>query len=287
MKIYCHWDADGITAGVLFMKAYPEYEPYFPESKEFGDTTNWIKGDVMVDMKPIDSNIEGLVIDHHPGHSEDKKYKLIFGEKPASVLVYEFVNDRLDVDDRWKVVIGAVGDMSADKIPSEIWREYPDLLKTEGYSQKFFQLSPCINAYTRQGAYYEAFQKLYNAKTWDDILYDDEVKMMKQKVNDEMNRVMEECNRYIFDNITFVDFESDYDIGGYLASRLGRNRPIVVFNRKTKSGSVRGYLCPYIKEELEKELTDRIVIGGHTQAMGYSIQSEEDVEIIKHVLKRI
>ena len=70
MKIHCHDDADGVTA------AYFASFTYNPEKilvkTEFGSIDDWTDGDVMVDMRPADPNIIGIVYDHHPNHPEQR-----------------------------------------------------------------------------------------------------------------------------------------------------------------------------------------------------------------------
>lgn len=285
-KIHCHTDADGITSGVLYALAHPDVTPIF--SDIFGDTSNWEKGDVMVDMVPNNPDIEGIVIDHHLGHYEDRKYDLHWDDTvPASVLVYNLYRDMLPQEDLFKIVVGCVGDVSPESIPTEIWKEYPELLDLDEYDTPiFFKLSSCINAYCRLDKYYEAFQKLLEVKSPLDLLTDKDILKYKQIINKEVRKITNEVPVYHYDHVKFLEYESDYKIGGYLAARIGTKLPTIVYNSKTKSGSIRGYLCSYIKEVLEESIED-ITIGGHPSAMGFTLKNEEDIEKVKKVLKEL
>jgi len=286
VKCRIHDDSDGITGGVLYKKAHPETEIEIPN--EFGDTSDWQSGDVMIDMVPTCSDIEGIVIDHHLGHSDNRKYTLHWSsEVPASVIVYNLYKDNIPDDDKWKVVVGCVGDVSPESIPIEIWEMYPELLDIDMYDNPmFFSLSPCINAYCRVGKYYEGFQKLYEVKDPLDLLSDKEIAKYKRLISKEVQTIISEMPVHHYDHVTLLEYESDYSIGGYLAAKLGPKIPVVVYNSKSKSGSIRGYLCSYIKDILEKSIED-IVIGGHPSAMGFTLQNEDDIEIVKKVLKEI
>ena len=265
-----HFDADGISGGVLYKKTHPDVSIIFPST--FGGTQDWQDGDVMIDMCPDNPNVKGLVIDHHMGHSPDRKYKLIHEEYPASLITYNYVREDLKDEDRWKVVVGAVGDVSPEYIPIEIWEDYNYLLDTDEWDlPMYLRLSSPINSFCRAGKYMKAFDKLYEAKEPMDLITDPEIIKMKKEINKEFRRIREEGHIKHFKHIFLWEYESDYNMGGYLAARLGNQtkHTVIVLNRKTGGGSIRGVLASMIQSKLEG-----IQIGGHPGVMGMHLKDE-------------
>lgn len=270
--IFTHWDSDGISGGVLYKKTHPDCSINFPSI--FGGTEGWQDGDIMVDMCPNDPNVKGLVMDHHPGHKSIRNYQLIYAEYPASLIVYNHVREELKEEDKWKVVVGLQGDVSPEFTPNEIWEDYNYLLDTDEWDLPLYmRLSSPINSFCRAGKYMKAFDKLYNAKKPMDLITDPEIVKMKKEINKEFRRIRDEGKIRHFKHVWLWEYESDYNMGGYLAARLGNQtkHTIIVLNKKSGGASIRGVLASLIKSKLPD-----IQIGGHPIAMGMHLKSMEE-----------
>ncbi len=196
VTVATHHDADGIASLCLFIEAQSAHIEYeFPD--EFGGTTE--DTDVVLDMTP-DPEFGGKVIDHHPQHEdeEDRNYELFFGHKPASILTLEKYRDKIDRNEYWKVMTGAVGDMAPEKVPSYVWREEPSLLDTisyfKGYSgddkisfrlPKFKKLSSGINSLCKIDMPEKAVNVLHRSDSPDDLIYNKECENARSEVRKE------------------------------------------------------------------------------------------------------
>ena len=292
-----HRDSDGITSAVLLNKIGILNGVFFPET--FGDyiSSNGKKATLMTDMIPIDSNIDIIVIDHHPDHPENHKYKLIFDAVPASLIVWRLVKHRLKPEDYWKVVVGLAGDGQPELTPIEIWEKYPILVEewgsiSESYGRIWHNaypiyqlLSSYINAPCRMGLPAIAFKALNDADTPLDILMNKELKSAKEEIKKEVSRVIKEYPAITIKSITLWIIESDYSIG-FLASRLesSRGKTTIVYNKKNKTFSVRGSLATYIKHYFNKH---GIKAGGHAGFVGGNLNEEQDEHDLINVIRKI
>ena len=116
IRVSSHSDADGVYSTSLLATIFPIEEVVFPDV--FGEV---LDEDVVLDQVPIKPEYSGIVIDHHPQHLERRKYTLVLGDSPTSVVVYDLFKDKIKKEDLWKVIGGAVGDGQGETIPEEIW----------------------------------------------------------------------------------------------------------------------------------------------------------------------
>jgi len=282
MKIHCHDDADGVTA------AYFASFTYNPEKilvkTEFGSVDEWTDGDVMVDMRPADPNIIGIVYDHHPNHPEQRKYKLVWDVVPASLIVYKRFIDEIPVQVRWKLAIGLGGDNSLNLMPPELYKQEPQLLyKIKTYSAMSYGsmhisyypvyklLSSYVNSLLRIRKHKEALELLAFSQRPLDIINHPEANEAREKVREEVKRIMTNCELFNLKDIHVIIFESDYKLTGYLATVLEASKDIagstaIAINRKDGSMSVRGDLADYI-QMLVKDLP-YVQIDGHAGFKG-------------------
>lgn len=284
-----HHDADGIASGVLLCKGLglksKDVTLHFPEA--FGDVTN---EDYVCDMCPIDPTYKGIVYDHHPGHPSKKKrnYKLIHGDVPAGVVVFNKFKNKIPKKDWWKVVCSAVGDMQPESIPLEIFREFPNLLNKQEYLRNnwgndepplrlrtFNLLSSPINALTRFGELKQAFDLLYNVKSPEALINNPIVAKYKRKQKAEVNKIYKAWGDSlprplsIKELFLFAVIDSDLPMHGYMASKLHGSADdditTIVLNLRTGALSIRGMLTNIVKDEFNK---NGIESGGHAYASG-------------------
>jgi len=118
-KLALHDDADGVTSAVLMSYVFKINKVWAPDDfgewpvapyKVQGQEQLELPPDVCVDMVPANPEWVGLAIDHHPNHPPEGKrsYQLIYGEAPASVIVYTLFKELIPQEHRWKVVVGCL-----------------------------------------------------------------------------------------------------------------------------------------------------------------------------------
>jgi hypothetical protein len=281
-KIFCHHDADGLTSAYLTSFGVPEPEIIVVE--KFGDTSKWVKGSYMVDMKPDDPNIEGIVIDHHPDHPSlaERKYSLTWETKPASILCWQKFKDSIPKSQWWKTVIGAVGDGQAEKIPFEIWNECPALMQYTNtfishsygewkvsYRPVYQLLSSGINAFARYGDYNTPLKIMEKCKTPFDLISNSQVNMQKSKLSNtksgDFAKVLQDARVYPLNNLTYIVYNSpNIRLSGYIASVIQSNKDVIcalAVNEDNGSLSLRGDNANYIKGILSK--LDYVTVDGH------------------------
>ena len=301
MKIATHSDADGVTSAVLLVKGLKleegEYTVRFPE--KFGDVRD---EDYCLDMRPIDPDYEGTVIDHHPCHSEDRKYTLIHGDVPASRLVYDQVKNDLTEKDDWKVVVGVSGDGQPEVTPNEIWERHPELFDEvvsiylkygiesmmSVYPNRVFSLlSSYINSACRLFKPEIAFGVLKDATDVYDVINNAHLINFKKKLYMIRKGVLENLEQVIQTrNFCFVMYSADARIEGVIASKIQQEIPktIIALNQKTMSGSIRGVLSNWLVEKMNMI---GIESGGHAGYAGFSITSSAQIELIKKLIRKI
>jgi len=296
-KLAVHDDADGISSGILLTYVFKTHEVMSPDV--FGEVED---SNVCVDMKPLDPNWEGLCFDHHPGHPDekDRKYKLVWGDEPATKIVYDLFKDYIPEKHHWKMAIGTSGDGRKEIIPLEIWRRFPMLLSNvnatyERYSKLTMYPLPMhlkvvsgINACCKiPGKWYTAYQVLRAAEDPLDVLYDDAINLARKLVSEERKRCIKE-----YDIIDLNDFiriwpiESEYKIERGLAWRAEQTdqKTTIVINLKRSSLSIRGVLAELIYQTLQKEGYD---VGGHPGFGGGFLKETQDWKTLIRELKKI
>jgi len=303
-----HHDADGIGAAVLLAKGlgleHSEVTVHFPEG--FGENHG---EDYMVDMKPADPDFEGIVYDHHPGHPKKKnrKYKLIWDNVPAGVVVYNKHKDTIPIEDRWKVVVSAMGDVSPESIPLSVFKENPELLfeqvwvtnnnwgedKPPLQLRKLEQLSSRINAVSRMGELKLAFDILFKATSVDSLLNNKICLQHVKKQNTVVNSIYKKWKDnelpkpvIIKGMFLFAIIDTPMPFQGYcstsLSNKLGMTT--VVLNSSTGNISIRGKFTNIVKEGIAKS---GVTAGGHSVASGGSLPDGMDYAAFQNILEGI
>jgi len=316
LRICSHHDADGVTAAVLLSKVFYVDLVSFPE--KFGDysyvstTTEKYETDVALDLgPPLDSNFKGLIIDHHPQTKEylesmvRKKKKnivdrILYDEVPTSAIVYRLFEDDIPKEDRWKVACGCVGDGQAEKIPVQIWHEYPELLETRGNIYQSYgkykeypypiykQLSSPINATCRIGDPNTAFEILYRAKTPRDLIHNpafiNDQNLLTEEIKNIFKEGLEEYN--IRHYLAVVVINSNKKLASRICSSLNsmnNNKTWIVINKGLGDISIRGDLAAYVGMFLKDE---GINCGGHYGYYGGELGEDQTEEDIIRILRR-
>ena len=251
-------------------------------------------------MRPDNPNIIGTVIDHHLDHPsfDKRKYKLIWDNVPASLIVWREFKDEIPQREWWKTVIGVVGDGQPNTIPFEIWNTSPELLmeiKTFGrmsYGKWQFSLHPVysllsspINAFARFGDFETPLRIIKNAKSPFDIVENREAKSKKKELSDTFDSVFSNSRMYNFKNLTVVIFNSPKArLSGYIASSIlsSSKGTVMAINEENGRLSVRGDLTNYYQGKL-KDL-DYISFSGHDGFMGGRLTDSPD-RLLKDLMK--
>lgn len=292
-KIHFHHDADGLVSAYMTSFAYPNAKLVC--AKEFGDITGVNDGDIMVDMKPKESSKNITVIDHHPNHPSvsERKYKLTFDNKPASILCWEKFKDKIPKEEWWKVVAGACGDMQYEEVPFEVWESCPALLtrasnKFYNYQSKgwitypnpiFIKLSSALNSFLRYGEWEKAMDILKDAKTPFDIIEHPDVLEQKKKLRKDFTAILSEAKQFNFGYLKVVLYESNkVRLTGYIASVVAPSNnfldptTVIAINTVDGSLSVRGGLCTYYQGRLSG--IKEIEFSGHGLACGGKLKGD-------------
>jgi len=295
-NIYTHHDADGLIAA--YLTSFHVKSPKIIVTEKFGDTDNWEKDSYMTDMRPIDPSIEGTVIDHHPGHPSltERKYSLIWDNKPASILAWQKYKDEIPKNEWWKTMIGAVGDGQPEKIPFEVWNECPELMQQHktyikhsygewktSYRFAYQLLSSGINAFARYGEHDTALRLIKKAKTPRDIIENAEINRQKSKLSNtstgDFVKVISDASIFPMKNLTLCIYNSpNIRLSGYIASVLASNKDtpcVLAVNEDNGSLSVRGDTANYIRGLLNQ--LDYVNIDGHDGFCGGRIEKHPDV----------
>jgi len=304
IKIAIHGDCDGITSGVMLVEGLQlkpnEYTITFPDV--FGGVT---KEDYCLDMMPDDPNWTGRCIDHHPEHPDkkDRKYKLLWDDVPAGVIVWERYKNKIPKKHWWKCICSSTGDMEPMSMPLEVLRKFPMLLENHprynspSFSlQNYKLLSSPINAAARFGFRKLAFNELLRANKPSDIINNKKLgefkelqKQLKKEIYQKWGKAKNEQDRpRVISNLFRVaTIDTEHPVQGLMASALNGKDDIttVVFNKHTGSLSIRGDFTVHIKEAFNK---NGITCGGHDVASGGSIEApmtiKKAVKIIEGIL---
>ena len=294
--IFCHHDPDGLISA--YLTSFGVKQPEIKVVEKFGDTSEWEKGDYMVDMRPDNPSIEGTVIDHHPGHPSltERKYSLIWETRPASILCWKKFKDQIPKKEWWKTMIGAVGDGQPEKVPYEIWKECPELMQQHktfikhsygewkvSYRPTFQLLSSGINAFARYGEYDAALRFIKKANTPKDLINNSEINAQKSKLSNttsgDFAKVIQNAEIYPLKYMTLCIYNSpNIRLSGYIASVLASSKEnicVLAINEDNGSLSLRGDNANFIRGELNK--LDYINIDGHDGFCGGHIDVHPSV----------
>lgn len=277
-----HYDADGITSGHFASFGVPDSEiKFMKEGDVFGSTKGLTKEDWILDMKPDNPNWNGTCIDHHLPHDKNHKYKLISGDVPASLLTFNHFKDKIPKNEWFKLAVGLAGDGSIESMPTEVYKECPQLLKsvkTSAYKKYnwtiskfplYKLLSSPINAFLRKGEYENAINLIKYADTPLALYSSEDAKMAKMDVANDFKSAVLDCDIVFYDNLCVVLFYSKYRMSGYVGSALMdslRNKTVMAINKRNGSISLRGDLATYYRDILKP--IDYLELGGHAAFMG-------------------
>lgn len=296
-KLAMHDDADGISSGVLLTYVFKTAEVVSPDI--FGEVGD---ANVCVDMRPLDPKWTGLCFDHHPDHPEekDRSYKLVWGDEPATKIIYDLFKDFLEPHQHWKMAIGTCGDGRPEIVPKDIWQRFPMLLSKV---QSVYERGTRLNLYPMPlymkvvsglnscckipGKWYTAYSVLRTAEDPLDIIHDDAVNLAGRLVSEERKRVVRDFPIIdLSDYIRVWPIESEYKIERGLAWRANEvdQKTSIVINKKTRALSIRGVLAGTIYEELSKMGYE---VGGHPGFGGGLLKEEQDYKTLMKDLKKI
>jgi len=290
IRVSSHSDADGVYSTSLLATIFPIEEVVFPDV--FGEV---LDEDVVLDQVPIKPSYSGIVIDHHPQHLERRKYTLVLGDSPTSVVVYDLFKDKIKKEDLWKVIGGAVGDGQGETIPGEIWDMYPELLERYCYTREYYGelkissiplymlLSSPINSACRVGQPYIAYKILKNATSYWNVLEDPALVAARKRTDEERKKMLSDTHPIDLGKVIVWKISSDVKIESGLARELEEKerKTVVVVNEKTGKISIRGILALYLKEKMPQ-----YYIGGHPGFTGGSLSKDQKVEdLIKDLRK--
>jgi len=294
-RLALHDDADGISSAVLLSYIFEIKDVWAPE--DFGvweiDPKKGKVPDACVDMVPQNPNWPGkLCIDHHVHPpKEQRKYKLIWGEVPTGVIIFQLFKNYIPKKHWWKTAVSAVGDGVPEVIPPEIWRECPELLeKTVTTYEKYYRLetskfpiflrlSAPINAACKiPNKWYVAYQVLRNATSPLDLLEDPALKSAREFVQEEKKNIIKNSNAIELRNcIKIWRFSSELKLERTLAFELEQSdkTTTIAINEKTGRGSIRGVLALLVYEHLQK---NGFVASGHPGFGGLRLKPDQTVE---------
>jgi hypothetical protein len=308
-----HNDADGIASAVLLSYALKIKKVFSPADFGVWELKPWkvqgssevvIPPDACVDMIPQNPDWPGkLCIDHHPGHvpEAERKYRLIHGDVPTTVIVYNIFKDLIPREQRWKVAVGAVGDGQPEVVPPEIWTEFPELLETTetvwtqynnfkgiGRFPLFLRLSSPINASCRiPDKWFVGYSVLRNAKSPLDIVNDSALISAKDYVDREEGRLLKDNFMVVLRNgVRLVKVESEYTMERSLAFKFEQHdkTTTIVVNEKTNRGSIRGVLSTLLYNYLQ---TNGFKASGHPGFGGIKLDANQTFDDLYKVLIKL
>ena len=199
-------------------------------------------------------------------------------------------------------VCSAVGDVSPETIPLEIFREFPNLLNKQEYLRNnwgndepplrlrmYNLLSSPINALTRFGELKLAFELLYEVKSPESLITNPIVAKYKGKQKREVNNIYKAWGDSlprplsIKELFLFAVIDTDLPMHGYMASKLhggsdDEDITTIVMNLRTSALSIRGTLTNIVKDEFNR---NGIEAGGHAFASGGNAAGKGYKDIVK------
>jgi len=271
-----HHDADGIASAVMYLKGKGfDFEDdgvvlYSPET--FGDVSD--NPDVVLDMTPTDPEWEGICFDHHPQHEDEYAYELVFADKPTAGVVYDEFKEEIPDEEKWKCVVGMSGDNQWEKTENEVWESNQELKAHSGWTyssygklkwteQPIYQmLSTLINAPARMGEVDMALEKLFDAESPVQILFDDYLRDCRDTIKSAMRDVEKDLKLVDLGSLVYIEYQSPYRL--YVATKVFNTvgeKTTVSLNTNANKFSVRGPYAFSLAERLNEE--KNINAGGH------------------------
>jgi hypothetical protein len=299
-SLSAHHDADGVYSATILKRIFNVKEVKFPE---FGFYTT----QVAVDLgSPEDKTWTGIVIDHHPDHPEDRKYKLYWDHCPTGLVLFNNLKEHVKSEDSWLVVGSLTGDGQPELTPDEIWDKFPELLSGRGVLYKnqwgklgtsqtllYKFLSSGINSLCRLGRPEQAMrvleginspiQLLENAEVIDAV---DSMRKEKESLFDKRSckpPVVETLGNYSL--VRIKTSRPEIKLAGVLATELSctdNNTTYIVINEADGSGSVRGDLAKHLANKLTKA---GFKAGGHGAYCGVKV-SLVDLDNLIETIRR-
>jgi len=311
LKILAHKDADGIASLVLLVEALNTKYITVGTQGRFRDyTLDGELADIVLDLgAPLQEDFSGIAIDHHDHFNWPGKYDLIWDNKPTTRIIYDLFRNRIPNESKWKAVVGICGDGQPALIPDEIWDTFGALLflridtvegkyygKYTHWSAPLYKLlhSP-INYIARTGDGYAAYRLLKQASSPLEIPFNPLALEAEQRIKDVMKlitspKVPSDKLRLIhFSRIPVILCSINYEeaIGSLVAYNilnLYKNKTVIVVNRQTLAGSIRGDLAKYIANKLANEGFEA---GGHPGFCGITLKDSDEYWKLLETLGKI
>jgi len=303
LKVAFHQDSDGLGAACLLASIFKVEEddkfPYSPALFGFYQEAN-----VALDLgPPVFEGFSGIAIDHHPSHVPNPNYKLVLGNIPTGVMIYELFKDMIPVDKQWLAVLSATGDGQPEIVPPEIWENNPDLWDTQGNVYRdqyrniktypypmFSKLSGPINSMTRMGDAMGAYNILRKAKNIRDVINNPMALRASKKMDEDVKKIYSSDNPPVVENVGhfgIVKINSSYHIAGRIATELSiaeRYITFIVINQQSGEISVRGLLTKYLTDKLAAK---GYLAGGHASFGGISLLPDQEIETLVSDIRKI
>lgn len=290
--IWAHHDPDGAMSAYFTSFAYPDHRIQFVE--KFGDTSGWKDGDIMVDMRPDNPNIKGLVLDHHLPHPEKHTYELISDIVPATLICWREFKDKIPKKEWWKLLIGLCGDGQPELTPTEVFVEHPSLMRRIKTSARqnygrwsvnempiYKLMSSGINSLMRKGDYDTALNLIKYSDSPTMLYESEDIRIAKEEINNNIKLCILDSSMFYYDNLLVIIYYSKYRMSGYVASVLegaSNGMTVMAINKRNGSLSLRGDLATYYRDILKP--LDYLDIDGHVKYMGGKL-SENYHRLIK------
>jgi len=306
-----HWDTDGICSATLLLKHLhdknidnktPELGNYYLTKKELQEYSKKYDYIIIADMSLPEDNIlklakksEILIFDHHLGKEIKQAYHhnpIIKGENPdkhpsASWIINTYLNNPINI----YAILGIIGDHEQKiknnpvfyKIITDFCKEnhltFNDLLKMVYLIDTNYKIGD-------KKAVEEAPKKLLTIDSPDDILNNEKWNKNLEKLNKEIQKILDQPHEEINNAIVFKKINTPYNIISTITRKIawntGKNTLIIntgffnnmdqIYTRSNnknmelmiKRGKELGFKCGGKKEVLgaivPKEKTDDFVI---------------------------
>ncbi|MHC1572058.1 MAG: hypothetical protein ACXQTL_04845 [Methanosarcinales archaeon] len=299
VKLVAHGDADGIYSAAEFMAAngyrMTDIQVVFP--KKFGDCP--ADSTYVLDMVPIDPNLEAEVWDHHPLHPAEHRYKLHFDSAPTGLIIYkQFRRALVEKGKDWYVAGSLAGDGQPELIPPEVFRRHRQLLDDvlfirESYGSYsvssypcYLMLSAAVNNLGKIGHPEVALQIVLDADNPLEIIHNDKVRQARDQVSKETSRAIKLVEAVDLKYVQLAIFESEYAIQSTVARKLHEtsHKTVVAFNRALRALSIRGPLSAIVVEKLRPLCTE---VGGHLGYAGGTLKATTSIPQLQDALRDV
>ena len=274
--LFTHRDADGICAGALLLKFFPDFECVIREGPRIEhELVEEIiekapKAIVFLDLpvdqeyekiKTIEKELPGtkiLIVDHHIpeknlGNGNTIHINPMFREKiylPASYLVYQIMEDmKLEAKKYiWIGAIGVIGDYGFEDCSEFLDRcrkVYPELLFGHPLMSKMGRGAQLISAaITLKGLFgaNKAMKALLGADDFDDFAMDREIISWFDAVRKEINRILldfdENKEEYKEKGVIIYKLKSRLNIASVISTILAQQNQedVIIIRKKTPKG---------------------------------------------------